>query len=501
MKQRITYVVTNPEEFTPDQLQVGEDQSGPYFALDNVYAAKEHRITLGLNELPEEVYTPDDALCSSLHSLISSDLKCLSTSSSSTKMPVLSERFSMSATSQYYSYLDDIDRVRSFFQQKFCKKDGKSYCLDAIDGFALSDYVDVDYDTISRSVVLTAESSNAGSAHEGWTETIRLPSKGATVEIGVLSLEGNADPEDVQFGGFLTVLGQDDKPKPTRFQTPTRHYPLLQASKNPTAPPKLHPLTYSTSFNQPTGLHPTLTLTFPAHHLTPPDRSCKLHTHLTLPSYLFIDKYQFSDALFLADKNLKRLRSLAGATDLEAPDWNVPAWGSAALFELATPKPEKIEYPKVSLGDGEESVWEDLPTHREVSEGDWNVSIPLHLRYMPAQAASHARLPVPWPVVFWACRADSGAQHTSNPFDRLHLGYEGLFGPKTRFMHVEPKAWNQTESGGLVEWIDVPVLDTRMAGWVEGGTVGVVLFAFVGLCWMLFRNIGKGDVKDEKKTQ
>ena len=57
MKQRITYVVTNPEEFTPDQLQVGEDQSGPYFALDNVYAAKEHRITLGLNELPEEVCT------------------------------------------------------------------------------------------------------------------------------------------------------------------------------------------------------------------------------------------------------------------------------------------------------------------------------------------------------------------------------------------------------------------------------------------------------------
>ena len=57
MKQRITYVVKNPEDFTPDQLDVGEDKSGPYFALDNVYAAKEHRITLGLNELPEEVCT------------------------------------------------------------------------------------------------------------------------------------------------------------------------------------------------------------------------------------------------------------------------------------------------------------------------------------------------------------------------------------------------------------------------------------------------------------
>jgi hypothetical protein len=64
MKQRITYVVKNPEEFTPDQLDVSTDQSGPYFALDNVYAAKEHRITLGLDELPEEVCTIAPAFAS-----------------------------------------------------------------------------------------------------------------------------------------------------------------------------------------------------------------------------------------------------------------------------------------------------------------------------------------------------------------------------------------------------------------------------------------------------
>lgn len=180
----------------------------------------------------------------------------------------------------------------------------------------------------------------------------------------------------------------------------------------------------------------------------------------------------------------------------------MPAWGSAALFELGVPKPEKIDYPKVDLGAGGKNAWEGLPTHREISEGDWNVSIPLHLRYMPAEASSHARLPVPWPVVFWACRAESGAQHTSNPFDRKHLGYEGLFGPKTRFMHVQPEVRNQTAEGdGLVEWIDVPVLDTSKAGWVEVGTVGVVLFAFAGLCWVLFGKSGKGAVKEEKKKQ
>src|SRR5690242_18169438 len=116
--------------------------------------------------------------------------------------------------------------------------------------------------------------------------------------------------------------------EPTRFQTPTRHYPLLNADPfNPNTTPKLSALRYKTSINRPAGLHPTLVLTLPSSHLTAPDPTCKLHTHLTLPSALFIDKYQFNDPLFLASKNLVALRSLAGATDLEAPDWVVPEWG------------------------------------------------------------------------------------------------------------------------------------------------------------------------------
>jgi hypothetical protein len=51
MKQRLTYVVKNPEDFSPEQIEVKDDR----FTLKNVHAAKEHRITLGLDELPEEV--------------------------------------------------------------------------------------------------------------------------------------------------------------------------------------------------------------------------------------------------------------------------------------------------------------------------------------------------------------------------------------------------------------------------------------------------------------
>ncbi|KAI1573798.1 PIG-X domain containing protein [Pyrenophora tritici-repentis] len=417
MKQRITYVVHKPEEFTPEQIEITQDELGPRFALKNVQAAKEHRITLGLDELPSNIgnifqqwhelhvrwaspkphagippftsrvspglhvfftplsNTPEDALCSQLHWLIPpevsrDDLKCSTTSSTSTKLPILSERFSMSATSQFYAYLDNIGAYKGPWQSIMCEKGPlQAYCEKLVNAFSTARSVDIDYDTISRSVVLTAlwpvAEKESWEKEKGWTSTHRLPSawmikhgglspnevptEDSTVEIGVLSHEGNADPEDIQFGGFLTVLGQDQKPTP----------------------------------------------------------SCKLHAHLTLPSYLFIDKYQFTDALFLASKNIKSLRSLSGATDLEAPDWVVEEWGSAALFQLAVPKK---------------------------------------------------------------------SQHASNPFDRTHLGYEGLFGPKTRFLHVDPKP--DVDAKGqelirekllvgddwLVEFIKVPVLATGRRG-------------------------------------
>lgn len=398
---------------------------------------------------------------------------------------MLSERFTMSTALQYYSPFSSADWDESKIAVWIQKITGGAN--------GLVSYIDIDYDAISQAIVFTALWHKAPSA-KGWMDHVQTPMDGSTVEIGVLSHEPNTDPEDIQFGGFLTVLGQDEKPsilpttalkhpanarsEPTRFQTPTRHYPLLtQDPYDPNTTPKLSLVTYTSSLQRPTGLHPTLTLTFPADHLAPPDPTCKLHTHLTLPSALFIDKYQFKDPLFLASKNLIALRSIAGATDLEAPDWVIPQWGSAALFELAS-------LPDAS---GDASV---------LNARDWNISIPLHLRYLPASNSSHTAVEVPWPVVFWACRADEGEKMSVNPFDRRHLGYEALFGPKTRFMHVEPAA----SAKGMVETIEVPVLDTRKTAWVEFGTVGVVVLAFLGLSWVLFgRGTGKKVGVDKKK--
>ncbi|KAH6622195.1 PIG-X [Boeremia exigua] len=517
MKQRITYVVTDPESFNPEQIDVQKGSNGKSdtFTLTRVRAAKEHRITLGLDELSEapidiEVlkkwhelhvrwapdipelaavpftsrvspglhifFTPsteakDPDLCHDVRSVFHSvdrRFKCTTSNETAIKMPMLSERFTMSTALEYYSPFTEDDWSASEIAVWFQRMTGE---------MSTPAYVDIDYDAISQAVICTAVWSSG--PRIGWTDQFAVPEDDSTVEIGVLSHESNTDPEDYQFGGFLTVLGRDDKPKPTRFQTPARHYPILTADPfNPNTTPKPSPLRFRTSINRPTGLHPTLTLTFPTEHLTAPDPTCKLHTHLTLPSALFIDKHQFSDALFLASKNLLALRSLSGATDLEAPDWVIPQWGSSSLFELATPP-------------------------ADASTPDWTVSIPLHLRYSPAAPASHDTLHVPWPVVFWACRADEGEKHPLNPFDRRHLGYEALFGPKTRFMHVQPVSERGADGAlkRLVETIDVPVLDTRQVGWVEGGTVGIVLVAFLGLCWVLFGRIGGTKEEAEKKKQ
>lgn len=67
----------------------------------------------------------------------------------------------------------------------------------------------------------------------------------------------------------------------------------------------------------------------------------------------------------------------------------------------------------------------------------------------------------------------------TNPFDRRELGYDGIFGRRTLFVHVEPVP----EVGrGLVEKVKVPVIDLAKVGGVELGTVLVVL---LGVAYIL----------------
>jgi hypothetical protein len=280
------------------------------------------------------------------------------------------------------------------------------------------------------------------------------------------------------------------------FSFPSRHHPLSPLNSG-----------YNVAFIEPTGLHPTLAIHINKRTLVAPSPDCRLHTYLTLPSFLFIDRYPLEDPLFLANHHLKALHSLSGATDLEAPDWVVSQWGSAALFELDPPK--VLERTDILT----------LPP--------FTATIPLHLRYLsPSQSSNEstpippavnvtdgkAQVMVPWPHVFWVCPAsESSAQFPSSPFDRTNLGYEGLFGPKTMFYHFSSSPAINAKHGA-VEALNVPVLDlenwsTKYVEWVTvvfvfGGALlvaGILGRTLLGDFGKRFEDLRGKDVKNAKK--
>ncbi|TVY85640.1 Protein pbn1, partial [Lachnellula willkommii] len=201
------------------------------------------------------------------------------------------------------------------------------------------------------------------------------------------------------------------------------------------------------------------------------EAACALHAHLTLPRVLFADKYQFDDALFLASKNLSAMHYISPGVDLEAPAYTLPLWGSSLLLELAPP-----------------------PS----GNGEWTAEVPLHLRYLAPSTGGLQEVHLPTPVLFWACTADEGSKFTVNPFERVDLGYEGLFGPRTMFYHLDPEpalepgasgipAGGEKDVGRLVNALQVPVLDSQKSAYVELGTAAVVVAGFTWVCWCLWR--------------
>lgn len=262
------------------------------------------------------------------------------------------------------------------------------------------------------------------------------------------------------------------------FKFPARHRRVDGAS-------------FRTRVLAPAGLHPTLQIELDggANSLQPPntgDAECALHAYLTLPRTIFADKYQLSDPLFLGSKNLTALRYITQPVDLEAPEYVTNFWGSAALVELSPP-----------------------PEATKEKDASWTAEVPLHLRYLSPAAGGYRDVELPYPAVFWACTTEEGTKFPSSPFERVNLGYDGLFGPRTVFWHVDPQPSQGSGGGGrLTNAIRVPVLDVNKSGWVNTGTTAVVLLGFGWIVWKVlavYLKTGYGPAKQmkglEKKQQ
>jgi|SRR5450432_4285485 len=371
---------------------------------------------------------------------------------------------------------------------QICPSSNKS-CRQRVEGLRTADYIDIDFDTISHALNIISFWSS-----QTWDLTIPTTGPKDRLEVGILSNEAPLEPEELNLGGFLTVVGEDTKPSPTLFSFPARHH--YSASS------------FSASFLLPTGLHPSLQLRISDATPASGEQACSLHAHLTLPRAIFADKYQLSDPLFLSSKNISKIHHITSPVDLEAPEYAMDLWGSTLLLELSPPTPAQSK------------------------SQPWTAEIPLHLRYLSPTPEGYSEVAIPYPVLFWACTAEGGSKYTINPFDRVNLGWDGLFGPRTMFYHLSPKnatmnpraafgagptnvLRNGTGSklGDIGEGyniISVPVLAKGYDELIEMGTAVVIFLGFGWVMWKLFEVLRREGydrvrpvepVKEGKKTQ
>ncbi|KAH6694007.1 PIG-X [Plectosphaerella plurivora] len=366
---------------------------------------------------------------------------------------------------QYYEPQDTPSAFASFLQTTICHDDAA--CASRADALKTAASVDLFINPAASAVKLTTQWPH------GTQELSVAATPGHRTEVGILGLDPAAHKEEHELGvsGLLTVLGEHTKPQPVVFAVPARHRDAGTI--------------FSAAFVEPTGLHPTLRLAVSSQRSpVADDKSCAIHAHFTLPKTIFADRYQLSDDLFLASKNLTDLSYSSSPVDLEAPAYATTAWGSSVLLRLAPPAASEKDAP-------------------------WTAEVPLHLRYLEPNPEGYASVEVPYPAVFWACEAPAGVRLENNPFERASLGYDALFDPQTVFWHVEPRP---AAGDRVMSSVRVPVLASGDSSWVRTGTAAAVLLGFgwvVGTLLRAYLKTGhgktpataKGKGKVEKKRQ
>ena len=516
MRRRSTFVHNANLEFDPSELQVTNTK----VSHNGLKAAREERLTYSINELPDELqqvlshahevhirwvpehsyrpiapflskispglhvfYTPleghtDNLLCPLLRKAFSEQLKCQSPNMTFTRPPIVSERFASASSLQYYSVLPSLRHLVAYLQRDICSR-SNVLCAHDASLLNLADFLDFDYDSISHTLTMTAfwskppavlyDPVSSSTTQDRWTLDVQRGSELDRVEVGILSLSPATDAHDLKLSGFLTVIGEDDKPKPTLFSFPSRHHVLSKQQSEQC---------YTVSIQQPQGLHPTMQISFPSPSALrwpdsrPEGSSCALQSYIVLPSYVFADEYAFmsGDPLFAKSHNIQTTHSISGETDLEAPDYVVKRWGSTLLVEPAAPS---------------------INTTTAIQSDSWDVAIPLHLRYLSPSPRGQSLADVPWPTVYWACTAEEGTKFPVNPFDRVNLGFESLYGPRTMFYHLQPAPGSS--GSRLVETLTVPVYDSNKVSpsTIELVTMLVIAAGFFWVVAQLWRGIAK----------
>lgn len=361
----------------------------------------------------------------------------------------------------YYEIYEKLDDFTSKAKPTLCPSSSNDdECSARVQALASAASLDISWIHASQTLRVTAL----------WPTGPQVLSAKSTAEhraeVGIFSTDPLAgEPHEIGLGGLVATAAADETKEPSivAYAIPSRH---RQAESS-----------FSVKVLEPQGLHPTLQLAVSSAH--PPsaddtnsgyEEQCTLHAYLTLPRTIFADRYQLADGLFMASKNLTKLRYASQPVDLEMPEYKTPQWGSTVLLDLAP------------------------PTN---SDSPWTAEVPLHLRYMPPTPGGLSHTEVPYPAVFWTCKANEDTPFTDNPFDRANVGYDSLFGPHAVYWHVQPLP--NAEDNRLVTTLRVPVLAVEKSSWVETGTTLTILLGFGWVLISLFFAARRSG--NEKKAQ
>lgn len=134
---------------------------------------------------------------------------------------VLSARFAATSTWQFSQSSPIRDEIGRWFLERVgegthpggSELDSYAARLSAVSNAA---YVDVDFDAISHALTLTAVWSPFSTGGDPGIEASgRATGKSRPddrVEVGTLQVQHSDEPEELSLGGFLTVIGEDDRP-------------------------------------------------------------------------------------------------------------------------------------------------------------------------------------------------------------------------------------------------------------------------------------------------
>ncbi|KAH7144012.1 PIG-X [Dactylonectria macrodidyma] len=485
MRERITFVHEDPS-FDPEALDLQDvGLLGP-----QIQTVRQSRLTATLDELPKELADLLKAF-DALHVRWASPLQYTTLDPFSARLSpgihlsyspspshendpkhlctwmqrfgplacMTAESFTESSTdnsslpSSFYFYqgLEDLQSFIASSSLNFCPE-LDTICQARIRSLYTATVLDLSFDTVSKTLQINAL----------WplrAQTVTAPaSDSRRMEVGIFvkNTPPTIKPHQLGLAGVVTVLSDKKKPSPTIFTFPSRHRQMDTS--------------FTSKFLAPTGLHPTLQLALSSNQPPDNDAECFPFVYLTLPKAIFADRYQLADELFLASKNLTASRYTSLPVDLEAPAYTTSSWGSRVLLELAAPPLDQ-----------------DQP---------WTAEVPLHLRYLEPSSTGEVEVEVPYPVVFWACSSE--IEDLSNPFDRVHLGFDGLFDKKTTFWHATP----QPASGKrLMSPVTIPVLNDQGVDWIGVGTTAVVALGFAWVLWKLVSATVSGSQKPLKPSK